>query len=178
MPRKASKAAPEGNDGPVPQQEEFGLGQPTLAGVYRMFKKRFDQSDIYWYSIKSHFDQQEKKLDEMAEEMRMMDQRISSQKQNARHSRLAMVVADGQADTKTRERTEGAATAVQAMHGDSCSSNRVDPDPICSTSFGDDCTGPPVLPCSSEDALVDNGTAAPKLCLPPLETRSPTAAGG
>ena len=86
--------------------------------------------------------------------------------------------ADGQADTKTRERTEGAATAVQAMHGDSCFTNRVDLDPICSTSFGDDCTGPPALPCSREDAPVDNGAAAPKSCLSPLEVRSPIATGG
>ena len=32
MPRMESKAVPEGND-PVPQQEEFGSGQPTLADV-------------------------------------------------------------------------------------------------------------------------------------------------
>ena len=38
--------------------------------------------------------------------------------------------ADGTADTNTRERTEGNAIAVQAMHGDSCSANRVDPDPM------------------------------------------------
>ena len=88
------------------------------------------------------------------------------------------MVADGQADTKTRERTEGATTAIQAMHGDSCSANRVDPDSMCSTSFGDDCTKPPALPCSSEDTLVDNGAAAPKSCLPPLEMCSPTAADG
>ena len=83
-----------------------------------------------------------------------------------------------QADTKTRELTERAATAVHAMHGDSCSANRVDPDPIFCTSFGDDCTGPPALPGSREDALVDNGAAVPKSCRPPLEMRSPTAAGG
>ena len=35
MPRKESKAVPEGN-GPLPQQEEFGSGQPTLEDVYRM----------------------------------------------------------------------------------------------------------------------------------------------
>ena len=79
---------------------------------------------------------------------------------------------------KTRERTEGAATVVQAMHGDSCSATRVDPDPMCSTSFGDDCTGPPTPPCSGENALVDNGAAAPKSCPPSSEMRSPTAAGG
>ena len=33
-------------------------------------------------------------------------------------------------DTETRERTEGAAAAVQAKHGNSYSANRVDPDPI------------------------------------------------
>ena len=63
------------------------------------------------------------------------------------------MVADGQADTKTRERTEGAATAIQAMHGDSCSANRVDPDPMCSASSGDS-IGPPAFPCSGDDALI------------------------
>ena len=71
-------------------------------------------------------------------------------------------MADGQVN-KTRERTERAATAVQAMHGDSCSADRVDPGPMCSTSSGDDCTGPLA--------------AAPKSCLPSMEMRSPTAAG-
>ena len=83
--------------------------------------------------------------------------------------------ANGQAETKTRERTEG---AVQAMYGDICFVNRVDPDPMCSISFGEDCTGRPALPCLREDALVDNDTAAPKSCLPPLKMRTTTAAGG
>ena len=106
-----------------------------------------------------------------------MDQRLASLEHDARQPRLAMEV-DRQADTKTCERTEGAATAVQAVHGDSCSANRVDPNPMCSTGFGDDCTRPPALPCSREDALVDNGAAAPKSCLSPLEMCSSTAAGG
>ena len=55
------------------------------------------------------------------------------------------------ADKKTCECTEGAATAVQAMHGDSFSKNRVDPDPKTPTSFGGDFTGPPALPCSRDD---------------------------
>ena len=75
--------------------------------------------------------------------------------------------ADGPANTKSRECTEGPATAVQAIHEDSCSAKRVDPNPMCSTSFGDDCTELPVLSCSREDALVDNGAAAPKSCLQP-----------
>ena len=56
-------------------------------------------------------------------------------------------------DIKTCERTEGAAVAVQAKHGDSCSANQVDPDPMCLTSFGGDSTGPPALLCSRDDAL-------------------------
>ena len=67
--------------------------------------------------------------------------------------------ADGPANMKTRERTEGAATVVQAKHGGSCSAHRVDLDPICSTSFDDDCTRLPALSCSGD------GAAAPKSCL-------------
>ena len=37
--------------------------------------------------------------------------------------------------------------------------------------------GPPALPCR-DDVLIDNGAAAPKLCLSPLEMRPPTVAGG
>ena len=35
MPRKESKAVPEGN-GPILQQEEFGFDQPTMEDVYQM----------------------------------------------------------------------------------------------------------------------------------------------
>ena len=42
MPRKESETALEGN-GPVPQQEEFGSGELTLADVYRLFEERFDR---------------------------------------------------------------------------------------------------------------------------------------
>ena len=66
---------------------------------------------------------------------RYFDQRAASLEEDARQPRLAMEV-DGQANTKTRERTEGASTAVQAMRGDSFSACRVDPGPnINSTSF-------------------------------------------
>ena len=46
-----------------------------------------------------------------------MDQHVTSLEHGARQPRLAME-ADGPVNTKTRERTEGAATAVQAMRGD------------------------------------------------------------
>ena len=105
-----------------------------------------------------------------------MGPHVTSLEQDAWQPRLAMK-ADGPANTKTRERTEGSATAVQAVHGDGCSTDRVDPDPMCSTSFGGDCTVPPAPLCLEENALVDTCTAAPKSCLPSLEIRSPTAAG-
>ena len=87
------------------------------------------------------------------------------------------MVADGQADPKTRERTKGTVTAVQAMHGDSCSANPVDLGPnTILTSFGVKAE-PLALPCR-DDVLVENGAAAPKSYLSPLEMRSSTAAGG
>ena len=106
-----------------------------------------------------------------------MIQRLTRLEHDARQPRFT-IEGDGPANTKTRERKEGTATAVQAMHGNSCSATRVGPDPMCSTSFDDDCTGPPALPYSGENALVDNGATAPKSCLPPLEMRTTTAAGG
>ena len=96
--------------------------------------------------------------------MRATNQSEASLEQDARQLRLAMEV-DGPANTKTSERTEGAATAVQAICGDSCSADRTYLDKMCSTSSGDDCTGPPAPPCSGENALVDNRAAAPKSCL-------------
>ena len=65
----------------------------------------------------------------MDEITRLLEQPLASLEQDARQPRLAMET-DGPADTKTRGRTEGAATVVQAMHGDSYSANRVDLDPI------------------------------------------------
>ena len=102
-----------------------------------------------------------------------MDQRLTRLEHDTRQQRLTME-ADGPADTKTRERTESTATAVQAMHGDSCSATRVEPGPKTnSTTFGM-MAEPPDLSCR-EDVLVEDGAAAPKSCLPCLEMRSPTA---
>ena len=86
--------------------------------IYRLLEERFDRR---LKIMKSCFDQQEKKLNELIE-MRGISQRLASLEHDARKSRLAMK-ADVQVDTKTRERTEGAATAVQVMHGDICSTN-------------------------------------------------------
>ena len=132
MPRSWSKDV-HGGDGPVPQQEEFGSDQPTLADVYRLSEESFDRR---LKIMKSRFDQQEEKLNKLIE-IRGTSQRLASLEHDARQPRLAMEV-DMQTDTKNYKRMEGATTAVQAMHGDSCSANRVDPDPMCSTSFGGD----------------------------------------
>ena len=117
-----------------------------------------------------------RKMDEIPEENRRTSQRLASLEHDACRSRLAME-ADGQVDTEIRERTEGAATAIQAMHEDSCSVNRVDPTPkTTSISFGVKGDSP-ALPCR-DDVLVDNGAAAPKSCLSPLAMRTTTAASG
>ena len=106
--------------------------------------------------------------------MRRADQRTASLEQNARQPRLAME-ADVTIDAKTRKRTEGAAAAERVISGDN-SSAQVDTYPIHLTSFGDDSTEAPALPCSRDDAQVDEGAAAPKPCLSPvgMGTRSAT----
>ena len=112
----------------------------------------------------------------LKELMRRLEQHMLSQEQDARQPPLAME-ADGQANTKTRERTEGAATAVQAMREDGFSARRVEPAPNTnSTSFGVK-AGPPALPCR-DDSVVESGTAAFDSCLPSMEMRPSTAAGG
>ena len=52
----------------------------------------------------------------MDEVTRLLEQHSASLEQDARQPCLTME-ADRPADAKTRERTEGAATVVQAMHG-------------------------------------------------------------
>ena len=85
MPRTKDKAVPEGN-GPLLQHYEFGPGQPTLADVYRHFKERFDkQLNI----MESHFDQQDKMLDDITEKIIETRQRLAGLEQEARKPRLA-----------------------------------------------------------------------------------------
>ena len=180
MPRKESEAVPGGN-GPILQQEEFEPGEPTLADVYRLFEEKFDRQQKIMDSCldrqqkitDSYFDIWNRKLDEISDETRIMEQHAASLEQDARQPRLAME-ADGPANTKTRKRTESAATAVQAMR--SFSARRVEPGPKTSTNFGMKAK-PPDLPCR-DDVLVEDGAVAPKSRLTSLEMRSTTAAGG
>ena len=94
MLRKASEAVSEDN-GPVHQEEEFGFGQPAPVDEFREIKSQFD------------------KLKEL---MRRLEQHLLSQEQDAWQPRPAMEEADGHANTKIQERTEGAATAVHVIH--------------------------------------------------------------
>ena len=122
-----------------------------------------------------------KKLDEFHDDMNNLLKQFSARlehflEQDARQRRYAME-ADDTTNTKTRERTEGATTAVQVMRGDSFTARRVEPGPnTSSTSFGVKAE-PPALP-YRDDVVVESGDAAPKSCLPSLEMRSSTAAGG
>ena len=74
--------------------------------------------------IDRRFDQQEEKLDQIIKMTRGTSQRAASLEHDARQPRLVME-ADGPANTKTRGRTEGAATVVQAMLEDSCTAQKV-----------------------------------------------------
>ena len=154
MPRNWSKAAPEGN-GPTPQD------------VYVM---------ITWEKLRRVLSESMgEAFREFEEDLRRIGQRVASLEQDARQPRLAME-ADVKAVKRTRERTEGAATVVQAKHGDSCSAKRVQAGPTSSTRSGVKAE-PPALPCRDE-ILVENGSAAPKSCISPLEMRTTTAVGG
>ena len=111
----------------------------------------------------------------MDEITRLLEQHCASLERDAWQPRLAMV-AYKQANMKTRERTEGTTKAVQVLHEDSCTVQRVQDGPKISTCLGVMDELPALL--YRDDVVVENGAAAPKSCLPSLEMRSPTAAGG
>ena len=155
---------PREENGPVPQQEEFGSGQPKLAVVYRPSDESLIRQQI------------ELMMSRLEEQANTMNQRLTRLEHEARQPRLAME-ADGPANTKTRERTEGAATAVQAMPEDSCTTaQKVQDGPKTSIRFGVKAE-PPDLP-YRDDVLVEGGDTAPRSCLPSLEMRTTTTAGG
>ena len=139
MLRKKSKAVPEGN-GLIPQDAYVMLGGITIEELRRVMSKAVGKA-----------------LKKLTESMRRANQRSASLEQDARQPRLA-TEADVKADKKTRERTKGAAAAVQAKHGDSCSAKRVYAGSTSSTSFGMK-VEPPALP-RLDDVLVDKGAAA------------------
>ena len=109
--------------------------------------------------------------------MRAIIQRLGGVEQDARQLRLT-TEADVPTDAKTCKHMEDDA-ADQVKYRNSYSGKRIDAGPpMCLTSFGNDFTESPALPCCRDDAMVDKGTAAPKTCLSPVEMRTPTAVGG
>ena len=150
---------------PSPSKKNSGLENPRW-GIYIDFLREINGS---------YFDRWKRKLKEILDEMRVVDQRAGSLEHDARQPRLAME-ADGPVNIKTYERTEGAATAVEAMHGDSCTAQKVQDGPKTSTSFGMK-VKPPALFCR-DDVLVENDDASPKPCLSPVEVRKSTPADG
>ena len=110
----------------------------------------------------------DKAFDKPAEMTRSANQRLAGLEQEARQSRLA-TEADVPTATKTRKRTESASAAEREINGNNCSA-QVTTDSTNLLSFGD--AGPPALPCTRVDALVNNGAAAPKLCLSPAKMRT------
>ena len=53
-------------NGPVPQQEKFGSGEPTLADVYRLFEERLNRQQKL---MDSRFDKQQKIMDSFFDAM-------------------------------------------------------------------------------------------------------------
>ena len=146
MPQTKSKAVPEGNN-PVPHYDDFGSDhQPTRANLYQMIKYQFNPSD--------------KQVDELTEKIRQQNQRLAGLEHEVRQS-CPTAEADVEPNTKARRRTKDAA-ADRSKHGDKSSSARVDHDPMRLTSFGGDSTEPPDPEKSIGDAMVDEGTEAPK----------------
>ena len=90
MPRKESAAIPEGN-GPITQDAGKIVNREELR---RVMKETWGEA-----------------IKEIKEDLQSMNQRVARLEQDARQPRLAME-ADGPADRKTRERTEGTAKAV------------------------------------------------------------------
>ena len=88
-----------------------------------------------------------------------MDENVTRLEHGARQPRFA-IEADGHANTKTQERTEGATTAVQAMRGDSWTTEqKVQDGPKTSITFDVE-TEPPDLPCG-DDVLVEGAMPHP-----------------
>ena len=124
----------------------------------------------------SHFDRQDKKLNELIGKMKVTKQRLAGLQHQAQQPRLT-TEGDVKTDKKTRKRTKGAA-ADRMKHGDT-SSARVDHDPMCQTSFSEEeGTEPPALPICRNNALVDEGAEVPNPRLSPEEMRMSISAGG
>ena len=166
MTRIKSKAVPESNRH-VPQ-DTYVLCGITMEQLRRIMSEVIDKS----------FDKLDKQLNRMSKltsMLRAIDPCLADFEHKAQQPCLAME-ADVKPGIKTRKRT-GDAAEDRATHRDKSSFARVDHDPMCLTSFGDDSSEPPALSCK-DGALVDKGAEVPKPCLSHVEMRTPPVAGG
>ena len=123
MPRKWSKAVPEGN-GPVPD-DEVGSGQPTIADLYRIIKERSEESD------------------------RKLEGRAYGDGETGEPAFSRTVawssVATYRHGGRRKIRHQNSQSYGERCSGDSFSAH-LDPNPMCVTSFGDDSTKSLALP--------------------------------
>ena len=105
MPRRKSKAVPEGND-PVPQDTSGLLGGITLEELRPTVSKALVRPFDKYYGLKL----------ENPREMKATYQRLAGAEHDARQPRLATEV-DVPTDKKTRKRAEYAANSMFARLG-------------------------------------------------------------
>ena len=127
--------------------------------------------------IKSHFDRQDKKSGEIAEDMRTSSQHLVDLLHRAQELRLTIKV-DVITDKKTPKRTED--SAADRVKNRDISPVKIDDGPMSLTSFG--VIAEPLLMAPEKcigDALVDKeGAGAPKPHLPPVKVRMLSSAAG
>ena len=169
MPRTKSKAISKGNVPISPKRSGFGE-LTMMAEIYRVLA---DEIDNHFDRMITYFNQQDKRSENTEKENRYI-QRLEGLQHQAQQPHLA-ITADGKQDKKTRDSTDD--VAPDERYGD-ISCVRVK-DPISQTSFGDEEYAElPALAESSDNALVDEGTEAPKPCRLTLEMSTLTPTGG
>ena len=138
--------------------------------LFRIFAEELDKSFDRWTC---HFDHD--RLKDKGEKNEN-NQRLAGLQRLAQQPHLA-TEEDVETDTKTLKHTEGA--AADRVERGNTSSARIGYDPMCQTSFGrEDISEPSALPIYRDDALVDEGTEAPKPCLLSVKICTSTSAAG
>ena len=152
------------------QDESGATTADPMSELLTMITKKFEEVSPKFEELGRLLVRRGNKLDDMAKEIRNINQhRAGLQQLQAQQPRLA-VKADVLDDEKTRESRED--FVPDGRLGD-VSSDRIH-DPMRLTSFGDQgYIEPPALPCR-DDALVNQGPEVPKLCLSPVEMRKST----
>ena len=96
MRRIKNKAVSKDN-GPFPHDEPESY-EPTMAVIYRLLKRGFEEMDKHFNEMTSNFDRQDKRFEDIEN-----NQRLAGLQHQAQQPRLA-VEADVRPDMKNRER--------------------------------------------------------------------------